>query len=73
MRGGELRLAKTAAPLQFVWWWPEVDLAMLDPTMVIVAREPDSRWYVTFTVDTDAPEPARPAIARSAGGVSRTA
>ncbi len=23
--------------------------------MVIVAREPDGRWYVTFTLDTDAP------------------
>jgi len=25
--------------------------------MVIVSREPDGRWYVTFTIDTDAPEP----------------
>jgi putative transposase len=55
MRGGELRLAKTAAPLRFVWSWPEVDLATLAPAMVIVAREPDGRWYVTFAIDTDAP------------------
>ena len=25
--------------------------------MVIVCREPDGRWYVTFTIDTDDPEP----------------
>lgn len=25
--------------------------------MVIVSREPDGRWYVTFTLDTAAPEP----------------
>jgi putative transposase len=57
MRGGELRLAKTTAPLQFVWTWPEVDLAALDPTMVIICQEPDGRWYVTFAIDTEAPEP----------------
>src|ERR1700751_5193988 len=32
MRGGQLRLAKTAAPLWFVWSWPNVDVAALDPT-----------------------------------------
>ena len=57
MRGGVLRLAKTDAPLEFVWSWPTVDVTALDPTMVIVSREPDGRWYVTFTVDTDPPAP----------------
>jgi len=57
MRAGQLRLAKTAGPLQFVWSWPGVDLAALDPAMVIICREPDGRWYVTFTLDTPAPEP----------------
>jgi putative transposase len=57
MRGGELRLAKMAAPVRFVWSWPDVDLTMLDPAMVIVAREPDGRGYMTFTIDADAPEP----------------
>jgi putative transposase len=33
MRGGELRLAKTSAPLRFVWSWPDVDLIVID------------RWY----------------------------
>ncbi len=61
IRGGELRLAKTAAPLRFTWSWPEVDVAALDPTMVIMSREPDGRWYVTFTIDTHAPEPLEPA------------
>jgi putative transposase len=57
IRGGILRLAKTAAPLRYVWSWPEVDLAALNPAMVIVSREPDGRWYVTFTVDAAAPAP----------------
>jgi putative transposase len=57
MRGGELRLAKTTAPVRFVWSWPDVDVTTLDPAIVIVSREPDGRWYVTFTIDTDAPEP----------------
>ena len=57
MRGGELRLAKTATPLRFVWSWPGVQAATLDPAMVIISREPDGRWYVTFTIDTSDPQP----------------
>jgi putative transposase len=57
MRGGELRLAKTAAPLRFTWSWPDVDVTALNPTMVIVSREPEGRWYVTFATDTDGPGP----------------
>jgi putative transposase len=57
MRGGELRLAKTSTPLRFVWSWPDLDLTALNPAIVIVSREPDGRWYVTFTVDTAKPEP----------------
>jgi putative transposase len=66
MRDGELRLAKAAGPLTFVWSWPEVDTGVLDPTMVSVSREPDGRWYVTFAVDASEPEPL-PAVGRSAG------
>jgi putative transposase len=57
LRGGMLRLAKTSGPLRFVWSWPEVDTAALNPTMVVVTREPDGRWYVTFAVDQSAPQP----------------
>ncbi len=57
MRAGELRLARTAAPLRFTWSWPDVDVTALDPAMVIVSCEPDGRWYVTFTIDTTDPEP----------------
>jgi putative transposase len=57
VRGGRLWLAKTAAPLEFVWSFGEVDLAALNPTMVVVSREPDGRWYVTFAIDTEDPEP----------------
>jgi putative transposase len=55
LRSGVLQLAKTAAPLRFIWTWPDIDVTALDPAMVIVSREPDGRWYVTFTADTDAP------------------
>jgi putative transposase len=57
IRDGELWLAKSSAPLKFVWSWPEVDFASLNPATVIVAREPDGRWYVTFTVDMEDPAP----------------
>jgi putative transposase len=57
MRRGELRLAKTSVPLKFVWSWPDVDVAALDPAMVIISRESDGRWHVTFTIDTDDPQP----------------
>jgi putative transposase len=66
LRGGELRLAKMSEPLAFVWSWPSADLTGLDPAMVIVSREPDGRWYVTFTVDGDAPQPL-PEVGRTVG------
>jgi putative transposase len=66
LRGGVLRLAKTGAPLHFVWSWPDADVTTLDPAMVIVVREPDGRWYVTFTIDTEDPEPL-PATGRAVG------
>jgi len=66
MRNGELRLAKTSTPLRYVWSWPEVDLTVLNPAMVIVSREPDGRWYMTFALDTSAPEPP-PETGRAVG------
>ncbi|MFI6514006.1 RNA-guided endonuclease InsQ/TnpB family protein [Spirillospora sp. NPDC050679] len=57
MTGGELRIAKTCTPLAFVWSFDDIDLATLDPTTVVVSRDPDGRWYVTFAVDTDDPTP----------------
>lgn len=49
--------AKTNAPLPFVWSFDAVDITTLNPTMVVISREPDGRWYVTFAVDTDNLEP----------------
>jgi putative transposase len=66
LRAGVLRLAKTGGPLKFTWSWPEVDVTGLVPTMVVVSREPDGRWYVTFAVDTVLPEPL-PAAGRAVG------
>jgi putative transposase len=56
LRNGELHLAKTPGPLMFVWSWPGVDVAGLDPTTVFVSKEPDGRWYVTLAVDAQPPE-----------------
>ena len=66
LRQGVLRLAKMSAPLRFVWSWPEVAVTALDPAMVIVSREPDGRWYVTFSVDVAAAEPL-PGTGRAVG------
>lgn len=60
MRDGVLTLAKSSAPLRFVWSFGVVDVAALDPTMVVVTRDPDGRWYVTFTVDTVEPASMEP-------------
>ncbi|USX48470.1 transposase [Lentzea sp. HUAS12] len=61
MRDGALILAKTRTPMRFVWSFDDVDVAAVAPTMVVVSRESDGRWYVTFAVDTDTPAPAEPA------------
>lgn len=55
MKPDGLWLAKTAGPLQVAWSWPDVDMQSLDPTTVVVSREPDGRWFVTFAVDTAGP------------------
>jgi putative transposase len=56
-RDGKLYLAKMSKPLAFTWSWPDTDPATLDPTTVTVSRDPDGRWYVSLSVDTDDPEP----------------
>ena len=66
MRDGQLRLAKTPGPLVFVWSWPGVDIGVLAPTIVIVSREPDGRWYVTFAIDASAAAPL-PETGRAVG------
>ncbi|MFD4642190.1 RNA-guided endonuclease InsQ/TnpB family protein [Lentzea sp. NPDC058436] len=60
VREGELTLAKTSDPLRFVWSFDKAVLATLSPTMVVVSRDPDGRWFVTFAVDTSGPAPAAP-------------
>ena len=37
-RDGQLTLAETSAPLRFVWSWPDIDRATLDPSTVTVSR-----------------------------------
>ncbi|MGV9638424.1 RNA-guided endonuclease InsQ/TnpB family protein [Nocardia rhamnosiphila] len=66
IKDGGLWLAKTTTPLRIVWTWPGIDFAALEPTMVIVSREPDGRWFVTFAVEQDEPVTA-PATGDSVG------
>jgi len=60
MKDGALWLAKTTHPLAFVWSWPGLDPATLDPSTVTVSRDPDGRWYVTFAVDVETPAVPEP-------------
>jgi putative transposase len=53
LRGGELSLAKMGMPLKFAWSYSEADLVDLNPTMVVIALDPDGRWYVTFAVEVE--------------------
>ena len=54
-RNGRLHLAKMDTPLAFVWSWPGIDPATIDPTTVTVSRDPCGRWYVSFAVDVTRP------------------
>jgi len=65
-RNGQLFLAKMDTPLAFVWSWPEIDPASINPTTVTVSRDPCGRWYVSFTVDEAEPEQL-PATGRMVG------
>lgn len=61
MKNGQLHVAKTDGPLEVAWSWPDVDLCTLDPSMVVISRDTDGRWYATFAIDTDSPAPPAPA------------
>jgi len=45
------------APLAFVWSWPDIDPASIDPSTVTVSRDPDGRCYVSLSVDAPDPHP----------------
>lgn len=60
MKPDGLWLAKTKGPLRVAWSW-DTEMTDLDPTMVVVSREPDGRWFVTLCVDLPDPEPDTPA------------
>ena len=55
-RDGRLFLAKMGTPLAFVWSWPGIDPAVIDPATVTVSRDPCGRWYVSFAVEVADPE-----------------
>jgi putative transposase len=60
MKDSDLWLAKTTAPLRFVWSWPDIEPAALNPSTVTVSRDPDGRWFVTFAADVEAPDAPEP-------------
>jgi putative transposase len=66
IKDGQLWLAKTTQALKIAWSWSEVELATLNPTMVVVSREPDGRYFATFAVDVDDPAPL-PTTGRDVG------
>ena len=55
-RDGALWLAKMGTPLKFVWSWPGIDPAAIDPSTATVSRDPCGRWYVSFAVEVAEPE-----------------
>ena len=59
MKPDGLWLAKTSSPLRVAWSWP-FDMTALNPTMVVISREPDGRWFATLCVDLPDPAPAAP-------------
>ncbi len=65
-RSPRFKSRRITRPLRLVWSWPDIDLATLDPTMVIVAREPDGRWFVTFAAAQPDPAPL-PTTGREVG------
>lgn len=65
IKDGQLWLAKTTEPLALAWSF-DVGLADLDPTMVVVSREPDGRYFVSFAAEAADPEPL-PASGESVG------
>jgi putative transposase len=54
-RDGQLWLAKMDTPLQMVWSWPHIDPSTVDPTTVVLSRDPDGRWYVPLFADIPQP------------------
>lgn len=66
-RNGRLWLAKMDTPLQLAWSWPHIDPCTLDPSTVVVSRDPDGRWYVSLFAEV--PEPVQPAPTGSMVGV----
>jgi putative transposase len=55
-----------SVPLPFTWTWPGIDVAVLEPTSVTMARDPAGRWFVTFRADAPDPVPL-PAVGERAG------
>jgi putative transposase len=66
-RDGKLWLAKMDVPLRFVWSWPDIDPATINPTTVTVSKDPCGRWYISFAVDV--PDPERAAATGALVGV----
>ncbi|WP_433352738.1 RNA-guided endonuclease InsQ/TnpB family protein [Microtetraspora malaysiensis] len=64
---GRLFLAKMDGPIAFVWSWPDIDPAMLNPTTVTISRDPDGRWYASLAIESEEEMETLPATGGSVG------
>lgn len=55
-RNGQIKPAKFAAPLKYVWTWPEIDPATLHPATITVSCDSSGRWFVSFSVEIEPPQ-----------------
>ncbi|MET7337376.1 RNA-guided endonuclease TnpB family protein [Nonomuraea sp. NPDC005650] len=67
-RDGVLTLAKLDGPLTYVWSWPGIDPATLEPTTVTISRDPDGRWYASLSIEK-CDEPAQATVTGTTVGV----
>lgn len=66
-KDGRLHLAKVNGPIEFVWSWPQIDPATINPTTVTVSRDRDGRWYAAFAVETESGPKPLPATGGQVG------
>ncbi|XVQ88905.1 RNA-guided endonuclease InsQ/TnpB family protein [Microbispora siamensis] len=67
-RDARLYLAKVDGPIAFVWSWPEVDPATIEPTTLTISRDSDGRWYASLAVETEIePQKALPDTGSAVG------
>lgn len=52
-KNGQIKPAKFKTPLKYVWSWPDVDPASLDPKTFTLSQDASGRWWVSFSVEIE--------------------